>query len=85
MIPDHMNPLNLMSAISNSNRGGNRMRTSREMPVSCHAMITMLKQSAGAKLDEIQRMSGAQLHVPGENEATATGQLVVSLFLTSLR
>jgi hypothetical protein len=66
-----------MAAISNSNRGGNRVRTSREMAVHCRAMMAMLRQSGGAKLDEIQRMSGAQLHVPPEDEASPAGELLV--------
>jgi hypothetical protein len=39
MIPDHMNPLTLMSAISNSNRGGNRVRTSREMAANAQVLF----------------------------------------------
>ena len=80
MMPDYMNPLTLMAAISNSNRGGNRVRTSREMPVNCRAIMAMLRQSGGAKLDEIQRMSGAQLHVPSEDEAMASGELLVRIY-----
>ena len=78
MMPDYMNPLALMAAISNSNRGGgNRVRTSREMPVNCRGIMAMLRQSGGSKLDEIQRMSCAQLHVPSEDEASASGELLV--------
>jgi hypothetical protein len=77
--PDHMNPLTLMAAISNSNRGGgNRARTSREMTVNCQMIFQILRQSGGAKLDEIQRMSGAQIHVPGEEEASPAGDILVS-------
>ena len=77
LTPDHMNPLTLMAAISNSHRGGNRARTSREMTVNCQLIFRILRLSGGAKLDEIQRMSGAQIHVPGEEEASPDGDILV--------
>ena len=81
MTPDHMNPVALMAAISNSHRnaggGGNRSRTSREMNVNSDMMRLLLRQSGGAKLDEIQHMSGAQIHVAGDEEASPAGDITV--------
>jgi hypothetical protein len=82
MTPDHMNPLALMAAISNSHRNMgsvNRPRTSREMSVNCEMIGQLLRQSGGAKLEEIQRMSGAQIHVAGEEEASPAGDVIVTV------
>lgn len=82
MTPDHMNPLALMAAISNSHRNVgsvNRPRTSREMSVNCEMIGRLLRQSGGAKLEEIQRMSGAQIHVAGEEEASPAGDVIVTV------
>ncbi len=81
MTPDHMNPLALMAAISNSHRnagGPNRARTSREMCVNSDMMRRLLRQSGGAKLEEIQRMSGAQIHVAGDEEVSPAGDIMVT-------
>ena len=63
--PDHMNPLALMAAISKSqqNGGQNQPQTSQEMSVSGEMINIMMAQSQGQKIDEIQRMSGAQVHI----------------------
>ena len=58
---DHMNPLALMAAISKAQRNGGSGQTSREMTVNSDLWIVM--SNNGARIDEIQRMSGAQVHV----------------------
>jgi hypothetical protein len=71
-----------MAAISNSHRNMgsvNRPRTSREMSVNCEMIGQLLRQSGGAKLEEIQRMSGAQIHVAGEEEASPAGDVIVTV------
>ena len=73
-IPDHMNPLALMAAISKSQRNGeNVSRTSREMSVNVELVRKVfLKDSSNSdlgqtkKIEEIQKMSGAQIYVPEE-------------------
>ena len=67
-----MNPLALMAAISKSQRNGETVnRTSREMPVNTELIRKVfLKDSSSSelsqnrKLEEIQKMSGAQIHMP---------------------
>ena len=78
-----MNPLALMAAISKSQRSGeNVQQTSREMSVSIE-MIKKLFYSNGnqtigkvvnTKLEEIQRMSGAQIHMPELDGAGVNGE-----------
>ncbi len=73
--PDYMNPLSLMQAISsaqqqNASSGGPAApQTSREMPVSAE-MVGVIVGKGGAKMGEIRRISGAQLHVPAEEQLT---------------
>lgn len=59
-----MNPLALMAAISKSQRAGNggggAKQTSREMSV---AVELWASGGISSKMEEIQRMSGAQVHV----------------------
>lgn len=78
--PDHMNPLALMAAISNSNRnGGNQVRMSREMWVRADLMRQVLMQSQGSILGEIHRMSGAQVHLGNLSDVAPSGDLLVTL------
>lgn len=63
-VPDHMNPLALMAAISKAQNGGQQQpQTSREMNVNGELINAMMNQSHGQKMDEIRRMSGAQIHL----------------------
>ena len=62
-VPEHMNPLALMAAIGKSQQSGNIPRTSREMTVNSEMIKVIMAQSQGQKLDEIKRMSGAQIFV----------------------
>ena len=63
-----MNPLALMAAISKAQRdgksgpGGSGPQTSREMSVKTDLWLS---GGLSSKMDEIQRMSGAQVHVTG--------------------
>lgn len=74
-MPDHMNPLALMAAISKAQQNGgqgSKPQTSQEMTVSSEMINIMMAQSQGQKLEEIRRMSGAQIHIsdmqgPGSN------------------
>jgi len=67
-----MNPLALMAAISKSQRNGENVnRTSREMSVSTELIkkvflkdYTNSEMGQNRKIEEIQRMSGAQIHMP---------------------
>ena len=82
-----MNPLALMAAISKSQRNGENVnRTSREMSVDTELIRkVLLKDSTNSdlsqnrKMEEIQKMSGAQIHMPesvlqqqSENESSMT-------------
>lgn len=79
-MPEHMNPLTLMAAISSAHKNtDNRSRTSREMWVKGEMMSIVLASSAGRKLDEIQRMSGAQIHVAAEDEMSPAGDILVTV------
>ena len=84
-----MNPLALMAAISKSQRGGeNVQQTSREMSLSTEMIKKLFycngNQTTGkvvnAKLDDIQRMSGAQIHLP--EMLSATGAQMDTAMLT---
>ena len=74
--PDHMNPLALMAAISKAQRdgkssgqGGSGPQTSREMSVKTDLWLS---GGLSSKMDEIQRMSGAQVHVTGVTQLAPT-------------
>jgi hypothetical protein len=78
--PEHMDPLALMTAISNSNlNGGKQSRTTREIWVRAELMFQVVSQNQGAVLGEIHRMSGAQVHVGSASEVTPSGDLPVTL------
>jgi len=73
-MPDHMNPLALMAAIAGQQNGsqGSKPQTSQEMTVNGEMINIMMAQSQGQKIEEIRRMSGAQIHIsdqqgPGSN------------------
>ncbi len=73
--PDYMNPLTLMQAISSAQRQNASAglppppQTSREMSVSAE-MVGLIIGKSGAKINEIRRISGAQLHIRPEDELT---------------
>ena len=68
--PDHMNPLALMAAISKAQRvGKSGPQTSREMSVKTDLWLS---GGLSSKMDEIQRMSGAQVHVTGVTQLNPT-------------
>jgi len=78
--PEHMSPLALITAISNSNRNiGQTTQTSREMWVSAELMVGMLRKNHGTILEEIQRMSGAKVHIANEDEISASGEVLVTV------
>ena len=74
-----MNPLALMAAISKAQRdgksgpggqgGGSGPQTSREMSVKTDLWLS---GGLSSKMDEIQRMSGAQVHVTGVTQLNQT-------------
>ncbi len=80
--PDYMNPLALIQAISSAQRqnvavvdtagggAGQSQQTSREMSVP-HDMVRVIIGKGGGKINEIRRISGAQVHVPAEEELSA--------------
>lgn len=76
--PDYMNPLALMQAISSAQRQNAISasgappppHTLREMPVAAE-MVRFIIGKNGSKINEIRRISGAQLHIRQEEELTA--------------
>jgi len=71
-MPDHMNPLALMAAISQQNGGqGSKPQTSQEMTVNSEMINIMMAQSQGQKIEEIRRMSGAQIHISDQQPGGA--------------
>ena len=74
-LPDHMNPLNLVAAISRHQQNGGppQPQTSQEMKVKSELIHSMIPQ----KMEEIKRMSGAQIHISdsanGEDLITLSG------------
>ena len=74
-LPDHMNPLNLVAAISRHQQNGGppQPQTSQEMKVKSELIHSIVPQ----KMDEIKRMSGAQIHISdsanGEHLITLSG------------
>jgi hypothetical protein len=79
LAPDHMNPLALMAAMSKSHRGGQQQlpQTSHEMTVNSEMINVMMAQSQGQKVEEIQRMSGAQVHI--SEQVQTNGDCLVTL------
>jgi len=78
-IPDHMNPLALMAAIGKSQQGGvgHTPKTSREMTVNSEMINVMMAKGQGQKLQEIQRMSGAQIHI--SDQVQSNGECLMTL------
>ncbi len=70
-IPDHMNPLSLMQAISNAQRkqGSAQPQTTRSVPVTSAVADDLV---ATNKMAEIRRISGAQVSV-SDGPANANG------------
>ena len=61
-MPDHMNPLALMAAISKSQRNGETVnRTSREMPVNTELIRKVfLKDSSSSELSQNRKLEEIQ-------------------------
>ena len=78
-VPDHMNPLALMSAIGKSQQApqGATPQTSREMTVNSEMINMMLTQGQGQKLDEIRKLSGASVHI--SDKVQANGDCLITL------
>lgn len=73
-----MNPLALMAAISKGQQnGGQKPQTSREMTVNGEMINLMMAQSQGQKMDEIRRMSGAQVHI--SEQTNQNGDRLITL------
>merc|ERR1711953_215794 len=64
----HMNPLNLVAAISR-NQPQNQPQTSQEMKASSDLIQMMMNQGQGQKIEEIKRMSGAQIHISDDQQS----------------
>ena len=77
--PDHMNPLTLMAAINKAQQNGGQPQpqTSREMTLKNEMINIMMAQSQGQKINEIQRMSGAQVHI--SEQIQGNGDQLVTL------
>jgi len=80
--PDHMNPIALMAAISNSQRdkmtGGGGPEITKEMMID-NAVAGSVIGKSGSKVGEIRKISGAQVHISTEDEMTQGGERVVTL------
>jgi len=81
--PDHMNPVALMAAISNSQRdkmtgGGGGPEITKEMHIDNTVAGSVIGKS-GSKVGEIRKISGAQVHISTEDELTQGGERVVTL------
>lgn len=75
-LEDHMNPLNLVAAISRNQQNG--AQTSQEMKVSSDLIQMMMNQGQGQKIEEIKRMSGAQIHI-SDQQSHASGEHLITL------
>jgi len=80
--PDHMNPIALMAAISNSQRdkmtGGGGPEITKEMMID-NAVAGSVIGKSGSKVGEIRKISGAQVHISTEDEMTPGGERVVTM------
>jgi len=80
--PDHMNPIALMAAISNSQRdkmtGGGGPEITKEMLID-NAVAGSVIGKSGSKVGEIRKISGAQVHISTEDEMTPGGERVVTM------
>jgi len=81
--PDYMNPVALMTAISNSQRdkmtgGGNSPEITKEMSVESALAGSVIGKS-GSKIGEIRRISGAQVNISAEEEMSQAGERIVTL------
>merc|ERR1719402_438046 len=84
--PDHTNPLALMAAISTAQRekmgggGGNNpgAEINKEMRIGNDVCGSIIGKGGG-KIAEIRQISGATVHISGEEELTEAGERVVSL------
>ena len=81
--PDHMNPVALMAAISNSQRdkltgAAAGQEVTRDMRISNDLAGSVIGKS-GAKVAEIRKISGAAVHISTEEEMTVAGERVVTI------
>merc|ERR1712106_418871 len=80
--PDHMNPIALMAAISNSQRdkmtGGGGPEITKEMLID-NAVAGSVIGKSGSKVGEIRKISGAQVHISTEDEMTPGGERIVTM------
>ena len=78
--PEHMNPLALMMAISNSRRdsllGGGGPEITKEMKIDNEVAGTIIGKH-GMKVGEIRQISGASVQINTEDEVTDDGERVV--------
>lgn len=75
-LQDHMNPLNLVAAISRNHQNGGQPQTSQEMNASSDLIQLMMNQGQGQKVEEIKRMSGAQIHI---SEGSKSGEDLITI------
>lgn len=75
---DPLNPLALVAAISKAQSSGQpQPHTSREMTVNSEMINAMMVSSQGQKIEEVQRMSGAQVHV--SDQVQVNGDCIITL------
>jgi len=78
--PEHMNPLALMAAISNSQRdkvmGGGGPEITKEMRIENEVAGSVIGKH-GSKVGEIRQISGANVSINTEDEKTDSGERVV--------
>merc|ERR1719150_1005423 len=81
-VPEYMNPVALMVAISSSQSdkltGGGGQEITKEMMISNDVAGSVIGKS-GSKVAEIRKISGAQVHISTEDEVTSEGERVVSM------
>ena len=81
-VPEYMNPVALMVAISSSQSdkltGGGGQEITKEMMINNDVAGSVIGKS-GSKVAEIRKISGAQVHISTEDEVTSEGERVVSM------
>merc|ERR1719245_2147130 len=81
-VPEYMNPVALMVAISSSQSdkltGGGGQEITKEMMISNDVAGSVIGKS-GTKVAEIRKISGAGVHISTEDEVTPSGERIVSM------
>ena len=81
-VPEYMNPVALMVAISSSQSdkltGGGGQEITKEMMISNDVAGSVIGKS-GTKVAEIRKISGAGVHISTEDEVTSEGERVVTM------